>query len=196
MNKHDYIMDLYNDIKDRIELDSDVGALYTILCKLFQMDREESIKCWKYLILKYDIKEMGRDIDFLPLIKDYPIMILENLGLNAFFQEVESISHSKLEYIYQFLFNIYDANSFIYQSLDYYIKRNRYQDEKKLIQIFLEKKKDFFKGIFDQTEFIRRVILLHLKRKNVSLEFINYLIDLIDNAKDKAVLKTLIIDYI
>lgn len=189
-------MDLYNDIKDRIELDSDVGALYTILCKLFQMDREESIKCWKYLILKYDIKEMGRDIDFLPLIKDYPIMILENLGLNAFFQEVESISHSKLEYIYQFLFNIYDANSFIYQSLDYYIKRNRYQDEKKLIQIFLEKKKDFFKGIFDQTEFIRRVILLHLKRKNVSLEFINYLIDLIDNAKDKAVLKTLIIDYI
>lgn len=196
MNKHDYIMDLYNDIKDRIELDSDVVALYTILCKLFQMDREESINCWKYLILKYDIKEIGRDIDFLPLIKDYPIMILENLGLNAFFQEVESISHSKLEYIYQFLFNIYDANSFIYQSLDYYIKRNRYQDEKKLIQIFLEKKKDFFKGIFDQTEFIRRVILLHLKRKNVSLEFINYLIDLIDNAKDKAVLKTLIIDYI
>ncbi len=196
MNKHDYIMDLYNDIKDRIELDSDVVALYTILCKLFQMDREESINCWKYLILKYDIKEMGRDIDFLPLIKDYPIMILENLGLNAFFQEVEGISHSKLEYIYQFLFNIYDANSFIYQSLDYYIKRNRYQDEKKLIQIFLEKKKDFFKGIFDQTEFIRRVILLHLKRKNVSLEFINYLIDLIDNTKDKAVLKTLIIDYI
>lgn len=196
MNKHDYIMDLYNDIKDRIELDSDVGALYTILCKLFQMDREESIKCWKYLILKYDIKEIGRDIDFLPLIKDYPIMILENLGLNAFFQEVEDISHDKLEYIYQFLFNIYDANSFIYQSLDYYIKRNRYQDEKKLIQIFLEKKKDFFKGVFDQTEFIRRVILIHLKRKNVSLEFINYLIDLIDNTKDKAVLKTLIIDYI
>lgn len=196
MNKHDYIMNLYNDIKDNVELDSDVVALYTILCRLFQIDLEESISCWKYLILKYDIKEKGRDIDFLPLIKDYPIKILEKLGLSCFFQKTDGIPQSKLEYIYQFLFNIYDANSFIYQSLDYYIKRSRYQDEKKLIQIFLEKKKDFFKGIFDQTEFIRRVILLHLKRKNVSLEFINYLIDLIDNAKDKAVLKTLIIDYI
>ncbi len=55
MDKHDYIIGLFDDIKDDIEFDSDVVALEVILSKLLEIDLEESFAKWKYLILKYDI---------------------------------------------------------------------------------------------------------------------------------------------
>ena len=52
MNKSEFCQNLFDDIKDDIEFDSDVVALYSLLLTMLKFDIEESLENWKYLILK------------------------------------------------------------------------------------------------------------------------------------------------
>lgn len=196
MDKGDYISQLFDDIKDEIEFDSDVSALESLLYLLLDENLNDSITKWKYLILKYDLDEMMRDVDFTPLIKIYPNALLKKVGIEAFFDYISDLPLKKAKIIYNHIFNIYEPDCFIYQSLNFLLEKNDYLEEKNLIRIFLDKSSDFFEGIFDKTEFIRRVILIHIDHHELSNSFLQDLIYSLDSKKDQAVLKTLLINYL
>jgi len=195
MDKSDLCQQLFDDIKDNIEYDSDINALVSLLLKMLKYNVTISFTNWKYLILKYDIENLSIDMDFLPIIKTYPEKLFKEVGIERFFIYMQEISHNKQKYLYKSLFNVYDSESLIYQVLSNYIKKNNDKKEKKLIKVVLSKSKQFSKATFDKTELIKQAILLHIKHKNVPLDFLKELISSIESIKEQAVLKTLLIDY-
>lgn len=196
MDKSDFCQCLFDDIKDDIEFDSDVIALESLLLRMLEFNVVNSFNNWKYLILKYDIETLMMDIDFLPIIKDYPENLFRKVGVNQFFKYMEDVPANKLKLIYKYLFNVYSPDCFIYRSLSYYIKKNDNREEKILIKSILDKSNDFSQLIFDKSELIKQVILLHIKYKKFPTELLKELINEIDNKKEQAILKTLLIDYL
>lgn len=194
MNKSVLCQLLIDDIKDEVEFDSDVSALKTLLLILLDYSEKNSFENWKYIILKYDI--LSREIDFLPLIKDYPEKLIEKVGISNFFMYMQDIPDSKLKIIYRFVFNIYNSECIVYQSLKNYIVTKNEKEESKLIENILNKSSLFSEFVFDKFEFIKRIVILHIDNKYISIDFLKKLIDKVNNKKDQAVLKTLLIDYL
>ncbi len=195
MDKSDFCQQLIDDIKDDVLLDSDIMALESLLLVLLQNDVERSFNNWKYLILKYDIKSLNNDLDFKGLIKNFPEKLMEKVGVESFFKYMEEIPYLKAQIIYKKVFNIYSPECFIYRSLDYYIKKNYKTLEKDLINAILDKSSVFSKLFFDKAELIKRVIALHIENSSVPIDYLKELIDIVDNKKERAVLKALLIDY-
>lgn len=195
MNKSDFCQLLIDDIKDEIEFDSDVVALKSLLLILLKHNIKLSFENWKYLILKYDINSLKHDINFLPIIKDYPKMLIKKIGVENFFDFMQEIPFFKANIIYITLFNVFSSDCLIYQSLDYYIKNNDNDSELNFIKSILNKSSYFSTLFFNKTEMIKRIIILHIENKSIQLDFLKTLIDKIDSKKEQAVLKTLLIDY-
>ncbi len=195
MNKSDFCQLLIDDIKDEIEFDSDVVALKSLLLILLKRNIKSSFENWKYLILKYDINSLKHDINFLPIIKDYPKMLIKKIGVENFFDFMQEIPFFKANIIYITLFNVFSSDCLIYQSLDYYIKNNDNDSELNFIKSILNKSSYFSTLFFNKTEMIKRIIILHIENKSIQLDFLKTLIDKIDSKKEQAVLKTLLIDY-
>lgn len=196
MDKCDYCQQLFDDIKDNIEFDSDIIALESLLSALLKYNQEKSINNWKYIILKYDIRNMNCELDFGPLIKDYPEKMMQKIGIEKFFSYMKNIPSSKLKVVYEAIFNVYSLDCFIYQSLSYYIKMNLKSEERTLIKNVLDRSNSFSKIFFDKTELIKRIIILHIENNNICIDYLKELINIVDNKKDQAVLKTLLIDYL
>lgn len=194
MNKSVLCQLLIDDIKDEVEFDSDVSALKTLLLILLDYSEKNSFENWKYIILKYDI--LSKEIDFLPLIKDYPEKLIEKVGISNFFIYMQDIPNSKLKAIYRYVFNVYNSECIIYQSLKNYIVTRNEKEESKLIENILNKSFLFSEFVFDKFEFIKRIVILHIDNKYISIDFLKKLIDKVNNKKDQAVLKTLLIDYL
>lgn len=195
MNKSDFCQLLIDDIKDEIEFVSDVVALKSLLLILLKHNIKSSFENWKYLILKYDINSLKHDINFLPIIKDYPKMLIKKIGVENFFDFMQEIPFFKANIIYITLFNVFSSDCLIYQSLDYYIKNNDNDSELNFIKSILNKSSYFSTLFFNKTEMIKRIIILHIENKSIQLDFLKTLIDKIDSKKEQAVLKTLLIDY-
>ncbi|MCI9280789.1 MAG: hypothetical protein HFI49_00815 [Bacilli bacterium] len=195
MNKSDFCQLLIDDIKDEIEFDSDVVALKSLLLVLLNYNVKLSFENWKYLILNYDINSMKQDINFLPLIRDYPKMLIKKIGVENFFDFMQEIPFLKTNIIYVTIFNVFSSDCLIYQSLEYYMKNNDNDSELKFIKSILNKSSYFSTLFFNKTEMIKRIIILHIENKSVQLDFLKSLIDKIDSKKEQAVLKALLIDY-
>ena len=195
MDKSDFCQQLIDDIKDDVVLDSDIVALESLLLVLLENDVEKSFNNWKYLILKYDIKSLDNDLDFKRLVKNFPEKLMEKVGVESFFNYMEEIPYIKAQIIYKSIFNICSPECFIYRSLDYYIKKNYKTLEKDLINTILDKSSVFSKLFFDKAELIKRVIALHIENSSVPIDYLKELIDIVDNKKERAVLKALLIDY-
>lgn len=196
MTKSDFCQHLIDDIKDEVDFDSDVEALAALLVILLEYNVKKSFDNWKYLVLKYDFDSLNKDIDFIPLKKDYPEKLIQKVGIESFFNYMKDIPTSKAIMIYNAIFNIYCSDCFIYQSLNYYIKMNDNNSEVVLIKNILDKSKLVSKMFFDKTEFIKRIILLHVKNERIPIDFLQDLINSIENKKDRAVLNALLIDYL
>lgn len=196
MNKSDFCQLLIDDIKDNIEFDSDIIALESLLLKMLEYDDKKSFDNWKYLILKYDINDLNMDVDFMPIINNYPEKLIDKVGLETFWKYMKEISIDKSKKIYDVIFNIFNPNCFIYKTLENYIKMNDKKSELIFVKNILNKSKFFSKLIFSKTELIRRTIILHIENKNIPVDFMQELIEKIDNRKEKAVLKALLIDYL
>ena len=195
MNKSDFCQLLIDDIKDEIEFDSDVVALKSLLLVLLNYNVKLSFENWKYLILNYDINSMKQDINFLPLIRDYPKMLIKKIGVENFFDFMQEIPFLKTNIIYVTIFNVFSSDCLIYQSLEYYMKNNDNDSELDFIKSILNKSSYFSTLFFNKTEMIKRIIILHIENKSVQLDFLKSLIDKIDSKKEQAVLKALLIDY-
>lgn len=196
MDKCDYCQQLIDDIKDDIEFDSDIVALESLLLVLLNYNQSKSFDNWKYIILKYDIINLKGELDFNPIIKNYPEKLLQKVGIEKFFDYMKDISLTKAKIIYEILFNVYNSNCIIYNFLSDYIRKNENNKEKKLIKSVLDKSDLFSKAFFDKTELIKRVIVLHLENNRVCIDYLEELINLVNSKKDQAVLKTLLINYL
>ena len=64
MDKGIYITNLFDNIKNNIEFDSDIIAINTILNTMLKIDLNKSIKSWKYVLKRYNIKLLSKDMDF------------------------------------------------------------------------------------------------------------------------------------
>ncbi len=196
MNRENYIENLFNDIKDDVLIDTDVIALEKLLVALLESDFETSVNNWKYLLSKYDIKAYNKDVDFSPLLNSYPLELIKKVGLKNFFVLIRSVNFLKRRKIYKLLFNVYDFNSGIYIILKDVISKKELDLEKTMIELILENQDEYPIDVFDLNFFLKNVILLHLELNVVDDVFLLGLTDIPESAKERAVLKTLLIDYV
>ncbi len=194
MNKSDYIDKLFNNIKDNIELDSDVIALETLLQAKLNINIKDSVEKWQYLMEKYSIDKLEDDIDFTPLLNIFPTELIKRIGIRLFFELLRSIDKNKA-LIYENLFDVFNDKCGIYAVIkDLIIRENTY-NEKETVKTVISHSDAYPKGIFDITYFLKRIILYHLNNNYQNLELLIEFTDIPDSEKDKSVLKTLLLDY-
>jgi len=195
VEKRDYILALFNDIKDNIEFDSDIIALNTLLESLLEIDIKKSFNCFLDLINKYHFSDLKYDIDITILFNNYLLKYIKKTDLETFFKNTNDINQKNKNLIYYYLFNIYNDNFFFYQDLELLIKKQDLSKIDNLIKLIINKSSNFPKEVFNLKDFLKHIISLFIKLDYIPTSYLNNLINNLDSKKDQAVLKTLLIDY-
>lgn len=196
MNKAKYIDLLFSDIKDEVEFDIDVLSLFKILKAMLQIDVSKSVEAWLYLVNKYNVLELKKDIDFEPLLNLY---LVELLNYRTFLEVREVISMicvDNQQIIWQFFLNSFNENSGIYKYIDKLILDENCEEELKVIKDLVKRKDEFDKAIFDVLTFLKNIVFKHIQRGKTNINFLMQLANMAISRKDRAILKTLLIDYI
>ncbi len=194
MDKASIINQLYSDLKDNILFDEDVEALSKIINCAVDYDRHQSEEMWLYLMRKYNIKKLKSDIDFSSLIENYPKKYLFTSNISSLLSLICLVPEDNKLIICNTLFNSYN-NNYLYE----YIKNIILNDDnaKELIEIkTILNFKDISKYVFSSTFFLKNVILMHIKNNKININFLLTLAELGDSIKSKAILKSLLVDYI
>ena len=76
------------------------------------------------------------------------------------------------------------------------VMEKKFLEEKKLVNNILDNRADIAKEVFELEDFVRFIIMLHLKYDNIDKDWLFHLIYLLDDNKERAKLSTLLIDYI
>lgn len=195
MDKEFYIENLYIKLKDEIKFDEDVKALFKILKQLLKINPEKSISDWLYIMNKYNLKELESEIDFTPLITMYILELLKIKDLKTILNIIEKIPKENNIIITKTFINIFNKQSGIYKYIQrLIIKKDQKREFTTLKLIIKENKKN--KISFDIEIFLKNVILLHLKYNQIDISFLLKIANLPENEKDRALLQTLLIDYI
>ena len=198
MDKASFIEQLYHDLKDDIEFDEDIRALSSILKELIKIDENKSINNWIFIMIKYKWNKLNKDIDFSPLVTDFIVEVLKNNSIKKIFEILQPLPLNNQQLIKDQFFNVFDLNSGINQ----YLKNLINDKMKNNNQIFLEIKlilnysKNLNKLIFDEEFFLKNVIKMYLEQPEKDIAFLLKIIELTKDNKNKALLKTLLIDYI
>lgn len=195
MDKELYIENLYIKLKDEIKFDEDVKALFEILKKLLKINPEKSINAWLYIMQKYNLKELEREIDFTPLITLYILELLKVKDLKTFLNIIEEIPKENKVIIKRDFINIFDEHSGIYQYLQCLIVKKEQKKEITTLKLVIKEKKGD-RITFDIEIFLKNVIFLHLKLKQIDISFLLQIASLPPNEKDRVLLQALLIDYI
>ena len=196
MDKLKLICDLFDDIKDNIEYDSDITAIYELIIRLLDYDEDLALKLWLYLVNKYDIIKLRKDIDFTLLLEEFPFTFLKRRGLKTFCDACFLIEKEKALYLKRIFFNVFNDESLILKLVQSYIKEEKSKKEKELIELIYKNSGEIPREVFDFATFIKKVIYFHLQYEKINVNFLLVFIDKVKNNKDKAVLKTLLIDYL
>ena len=198
MDKASFIEQLYHDLKDDIEFDEDIRALSSILKELIKIDENKSINNWIFIMTKYKWNKLNKDIDFSPLVTDFIVEVLKNNSIKKIFEILQPLPLNNQQLIKDQFFNVFDLNSGINQ----YLKNLINDKMKNNNQIFLEIKlilnysKNLNKLIFYEEFFLKNVIKMYLEQPEKDIAFLLKIIELTKDNKNKALLKTLLIDYI
>ena len=196
MNKAKYIDLLFSDIKDEVEFDIDVLSLFKILKAMLQIDVSKSVEAWLYLVNKYNVLELKKDIDFEPLLNLY---LVELLNYRTFLEVkgvISMVCVDNQQIIWQFFLNSFNENSGIYKYIDKLILNENYEEELEVIKDLVKRKDEFDKAIFDVLTFIKNIVFKHIQRGKTNINFLMQLANMAISRKDRAILKTLLIDYI
>ena len=177
MDKILFLEGLFLNLKDNICSDSDVDAVYNILRKASEVNIDKSIEWFKDIVNKYDIKNLRRDIDFLPLVRDYPVLLIKKRGIKDFIN----------------VFNIYDDLAIMSIILDGIREKN----DKEVLRLIEDIKMEEIKeNILDFDSFLEEVIKAYINNNYINKRVLLKITDMGRNDKAKALLKALIIDYI
>ncbi len=193
MNKDSYINTLYQDLKDKIEFDEDVEALFRILTNMMEINRKKGIEYWLYIMNHYYL-DLQKDIDFTPLAKNFLLEILNYFTLQQTLHILTQVSHQNQPIINQHFFNVFHQDSIIYQYFYQIIIKK--QSKKELEELSFLAHQKLNKLIFDTTIFLKNIILIHIRTKQIDVALFLKISDLPKKSKDKALLKSLFIEYI
>lgn len=196
MDKEDYIESLFNDIKDSIAFDSDVIAIHKLLEAMLKINYKKAIRMWKYIIESYDIKNLKREIDFELILNLFPSQLFNKIEIKNFFQILQDISYVKRNEINKIFFNVYDDKSGLYIILKDLIINSKKKQEREFINLVLKYSAEFPKDIFDLNIFLKKIILIHINSSSIDNDFLINLTEIPSTAKDRAILKALLIGYI
>lgn len=196
MNKYNYIVKLFDNIKEDIEFDSDVVTIEVLLNKMLDYDIEQSFLNWVWILKKYDILKLMNDIDFLPLLKSFPESFMKKIGYISFFEHMNHVPFSLQKMVFEFLFNVFAPSSIFDDFISSFILSKDIKGEKDFILFILKQSNKFSKDIFDEAKFLKKIIELHIQRGYVPISLLKPLTDYPKDKKERAILKTLLIDYI
>lgn len=196
MDKEAYIESLFNDIKDSIAFDSDVIAIHKLLEAMLKINYKKAIRMWKYIIESYDIKNLKREIDFELILNLFPSQLFNKIEIKNFFQILQDISYVKRNEINKIFFNVYDDKSGLYIILKDLIINSKKKQEREFVNLVLKYSEEFPKDIFDLNIFLKKIILIHINSSIIDNDFLLNLTEIPSTAKDRAILKALLIDYI
>ena len=183
---------LWEILKNTIEFDRDVLAIYQILCSIFNYDPKKALLNWQYLLNTYDIAKLKDDIDFNLLICDFAMLVIEKMGLKEFMKYRSKLNKSNQYLIDQALFNTFKYHG-ILEIIDKLIKDGNYQKEEEILNT-LENNLNFLpKEIFDYLELLSFTIRKHLEKEELNKEFLLKITDRPKELKEKALLKTLLL---
>ena len=191
----DIAKELYNELKDKIEFDEDVEALFVIIKKILHENKEEGIYSWLYLFQNYQLKDLEYDIDFTLLTHDFVLEILKKESLSSFLLLLDKMPIENKNILIQTFFNIFHKEKGIYLYFKRLILEEKEKKEYQELKTMLElKKKDTL--TFDTVYFLRNILKIHLKHQKVNLDLLLKITNLAHNPKDIALLKTVLIDYL
>ena len=71
-----------------------------------------------------------------------------------------------------------------------------YEEELEVIKDLVKRKDEFDKAIFDVLTFLKNIVFKHIQRGKTNINFLMQLANMAISRKDRAILKTLLIDYI
>lgn len=194
MVQEEYLISLFNDIKNNVEFDQDVAAIAKILEVLLHIDKKKSFEYLQEIMNNYNIRQMRQDIDFKSLFVTYPLSIYDVLGIDDFLKFMKSLNKEQKEICYEYFFNTYSEQGIItlFQRV---IENNRQNEEKLLIDFIMNNDLEFSNLVYNRTELFRRIIKIHLEYKLIDVSFLMGLCDNLSK-KDGAVLKTLLLDIL
>ena len=195
MDKPRMEIELYETLKDDLEFDSDVLGMVRILKKMLQENSKEAIKAWVYLFNNYAFKDLRNDIDIEPLIKDFSIDLIKQLGVGKLGKIRSELKKDNVFLIDEYVFNCYQDSSIRIILEELIIQNNQLKEKEILIELKKNANK-LSKEFFDFNDLLKLVINWHIKYDKIDKDFLFSLIDLASSKKDKALLSTLLIDYI
>ena len=185
---------IFQELKDQLEYDSDIIAVYRVLT--FELTKKPSLALdnWLYLLNHYNMKSQKQDIDFDFLTYEIPLKIIEIFGLTKFMSILSQINENNKFVINNNLFSTYNNKRGIYEIFESLILKGKYQEELNLLNELLVHAKSYPKEIFDITKLLNNLIMFHLESNKYDKAILSELIKKAPSSKDQALLKSLLID--
>lgn len=194
MDKAEYLVNLFNNIKDEIEFDSDILAIASIIKTMLQIDASKGIENWLYIFENYPINNLKRDLDFTPILKDIPLKLISKLGFVSFFEMIDTLNNENQDLIFQHIFNIYSLEFSIGEFI-VNLSENKSEKELHIIKLIIQKSPKYPPGIFEIKDFLQKIIQYHLTLPNKNFKLLQEMTELTTNLKEQSVLKALLLDY-
>ena len=195
MISQEEIQSLFDILKDNLEFDRDVMAITKILKKELEIDFPKAIKNWKYLLNKYDLKTLSEDINMKPLTTEFPLLIIENAGIQSFLTIRGELSDNNKFLIDNAIFNTFKPNEGISLIVEDLINQKKEKEEMAFIDSIIAFQRDFPKEIFDITEFLYNIILWHLEKREINLNHLKNICLKAPSIKEQTILRAMFIDY-
>lgn len=195
MKVENYLENLIDDIKGNIECDSDILALDKLIRLMTKVDYERAQAIWKEIVNSEDFLNYAYDIDYTPLFDSCLVSFLEYQTFDNIIYFVSKLKLRNKNRAYHYIYNTFRMSSFINQYIKSIVLKNNKKIEKKTIDMFNGRSYFYPKEVFDMAKLLENVINWHIENNNIDLKLLNYFAELPTNRKDKAKLKTMLIDY-
>lgn len=196
MNKVSCIYELFDNLKDKLEFDEDATALFKILKIILKIDKKQGVEKWLYLMNIYSLKTLKKEIDFTPLTNKFLIELLNYQSLEETLDLIATIPLSNQAIIEHDFFNVFNKQSGIYQYFQKIIKQKHFTQEITSIELIVKNQEQYNPLTFNLTTFLKNIISIHIDTKNIKPQLLLKIADFPNTSKDKALLKTVFIDYI
>lgn len=196
MDKVKYVQKLYDDLKDNLEFDEDIRSLFTTLVYMLKEDSNRAVDSWIYVLKKYSLKEIKRDIDVTPLTSEFIGDLLKDKDLDYVFGLLSMFSLDNQDVVWQDFFNTISVDSKLFQYFRILIEKENFGKETQEIKLIIKKSRGFSKLYYHNMPLLKNIILIHMELGKMDMPTLLSIANIPKSRKEQAILKTLFIDYI
>ena len=196
MDKVKYVQKLYDDLKDNLEFDEDIRSLFTTLVYMLKEESNRAVDSWIYVLKKYSLKEIKRDIDVTPLTSEFIGELLKDKDLDYVFGLLSMFSLDNQDVVWQDFFNTISVDSKLFQYFRILIEKENFGKETQEIKLIIKKSRGFSKLYYHTMPLLKNIILIHMELGKMDMPTLLSIANIPKSRKEQAILKTLFIDYI